>query len=93
MDFENKIFDEPKLEFGDNHHHLDPRLGLYEAGPLQPPLGDVVRIAVVGSSKTIEDAQGFLKNASLGFKGKSEKHPNMHPDFPGLGNRNPFRSI
>ena len=46
MKFETRIFDEPNLEFGDKHHHPDPRLGLFEAGPLQTPLGDVVRIAV-----------------------------------------------
>jgi hypothetical protein len=91
MKFETKIFDEPHLEFGDKHHHPDPRLGLFEAGPLQTPLGDVIKIAVIGSSKTVEDAKGFLTDATAGFAGKGEKHPNMHPDFPGLGNRNPFR--
>nr|WP_272212346.1 hypothetical protein [Marinicella sp. W31]MDC2878262.1 hypothetical protein [Marinicella sp. W31] len=39
MEFESKIFEEPELEFGDQHHGLDPRRGLVEAGPLQPPLG------------------------------------------------------
>ena len=91
MKFETKIFDEPHLEFGDKHHHPDPRLGLFEAGPLQTPLGDVIKIAVIGSSKTVEDAKEFLADAAAGFAGKGEKHPNMHPDFPGLGNRNPFR--
>ena len=91
MDFESKIFEEPELEFGDKHHHPDPRLGLVEAGPLQPPLGEVIRIAVVGSAKTVEDTQNFLAEASTGFKGKTERHPNLHPDFPGLGNRSPFR--
>lgn len=91
MDFESKIFEEPELEFGDKHHHPDPRLGLVEAGPLQPPLGEVIRIAVVGSAKTVEDTQKFLADAATGFKGKSEKHPNLHPDFPGLGNLNPYR--
>jgi hypothetical protein len=91
MKFESKIFAEPELEFGDKHHHPDPRLGLFEAGPLQTPLGDVIKIAVVGSAKTIEDTQEFLAAAAAGFVGKSEKHPNLHPDFPGLGNRNPFR--
>jgi hypothetical protein len=91
MKFESKIFAEPELEFGDKHHHPDPRLGLFEAGPLQSPLGDAIKIAVVGSAKTIEDTQKFLAAAAIGFPGKSEKHPNLHPDFPGLGNRNPFR--
>lgn len=91
MEFESRIFEEPELEFGDKHHHPDPRLGLVEAGPLQPPLGEVIRIAVVGSAKTVEDMQKFLAEASSGFRGKTEKHPNLHPDFPGLGNQNPFR--
>jgi hypothetical protein len=51
----------------------------------------VVKIAVIGSSKSVEDAKEFLTDAAAGFAGKGEKHPNMHPDFPGLGNRNPFR--
>lgn len=91
MRFETKIFEEPELEFGDKHHHPDPRLGLFEAGPLQIPPGDVVKIAVVGDSKTIEDAIGFFAQAAMGFPGKGERHPNLHPDFPGLGNQNPFR--
>ena len=91
MNFENRIFEEPELEFGDKHHHPDPRLGLVEAGPLQPPLGEVIRIAVVGSAKTVEDTQKFLAAVATGVAGKTEKHPNLHPDFPGLGNRNPFR--
>lgn len=91
MKLQSKIFSEPELEFGDKHHHPDPRLGLFEAGPLQTPVGDVIKLAVVGSAKTIEDTQEFLTAAAAGFAGKSEKHPNLHPDFPGLGNRNPFR--
>jgi len=91
MKFETKIFEEPHLEFGDKHHHPDPRLGLFEAGPLQIPAGDVVKIAVVGSSKTVEDTTDFFREAAAGFAGNGEKHPNLHPDFPGLGNQNPFR--
>lgn len=90
MKLRTQIFEEPNLEFGDKHLHPDPRLGLFEAGPLQVPAGDVVKIAVVGSSKNVEDAKAFLTRAASGFQGKGEKHPNLHPDFPGLGNRNPF---
>ena len=91
MKFQAKIFEEPHLEFGDKHHHPDPRLGLFEAGPLQVPAGDVVNIAVVGSSKTFEDTKDFFTEAAVGFAGNGKKHPNLHPDFPGLGNQNPFR--
>lgn len=89
--FHGKVFDEPLLEFGDKHSHSDPRLGLREAGPLQTHLGEVIKIGVVGSSKTVEDTQSFMKAASDGFEGNTEKHPNLHPDFPGLQNQNPFR--
>ena len=91
MNFESDIFDEPQLEFGDRHQHPDPRLGLLEAGPLQTHPGDSIHVGVVGSAKTIEDTENFFGAASVGFEGKSGKHPNLHPEFPGLGNRNPFR--
>ncbi len=91
MKFQTKIFEEPHLEFGEKHHHPDPRLGLFEAGPLQTPVGDVIKVAVIGNSKTVEDARAFLADAAAGFAGKGEKHPNLNPDFPGLGNQNPFR--
>jgi hypothetical protein len=85
MKFGTKIFDEPSLEFGDKHHHPDPRLGLFEAGPLQTPLGDVVRIAVVGSAKTVEDTKEFFEQTAHGFVGKGEKHiRTCIPTFPGL---------
>lgn len=91
MKFKSEIFPEPDLEFGDKHRHPDPRLGLFAAGPLQTPIGDSIKIAVVGNSKTVEDTRKFLSDAAIGFPGKTEKHPNLHPDFPGLGNQNPFR--
>lgn len=91
MEFESVIFDEPLLEFGDKHSHPDPRLGLYEAGPLQAFAGDIIKVGVVGSAKTIEDTRKFLSTATAGFDGMSEKHPNLHPPFPGLTNQNPYR--
>ena len=53
-DFKTKIFSEPELEFGDQHHHPDPRLGLLQAGPLQTNLGDTIKVGVVGSALTVE---------------------------------------
>ncbi len=64
---------------------------MFEAGPLQTPIGDSIKIAVVGNAKTVEDTRKFFVEAATGFAGKTEKHPNLHPDFPGLGNQNPFR--
>lgn len=91
MKLDSRIFEEPELEFGDKHHHPDPRLGLYEAGPLQTFVGEVIKVGVVGSSKTIEDTRRFLADAAAGFDGMSERHPNLHPSFPGLTNQNPYR--
>lgn len=89
--FKTKIFPEPELEFGDQHHHPDPRLGLLEAGPLQTNLGDTIKVGVVGSALTVEKSIEFLNSIQDGFRGKTEKHPNLHPDFPGLRNQNPYR--
>ena len=91
MRFESRIFKEPLLEFGDKHSHPDPRVGLAEAGPLQTPLGDTIRVGVVGDASTVEHTKNFLEDAAAGIESESEKHPNMHPDFPGLRNQNPFR--
>lgn len=89
--FNTKIFPEPELEFGDNHHHPDPRLGLLQAGPLQTNVGDAIRVGIVGSALTVEKTTEFLTEIEDGFEGKTEKHPNLHPDFPGLRNQNPYR--
>lgn len=91
MRFTSTILQEPQLEFGGQFQDTDPRRGLVMAGPLQTANGDSIKIAVVGSSKTVEDTEKFLASVSVGFVGKLEKHPNMHPDFPGLGNQNPYR--
>lgn len=89
--FRTRIFEEPHLEFGDGHRNTDPRRGLVVGGPLQTPVGDTIKIAVVGSAKTVEDTKRFMAGVAAGVAGKGEKHPNMHPDFPGLGNQNPYR--
>ena len=90
MKFPTDILTETELEFGNQHHHQDPRLGLIEAGPLQAYAGDVIDVAIVGSAKTVEDAHSFFEAVTAGVEGRTEKHPNLHPDFPGLANANPF---
>ncbi len=50
MSFKARVFDEPILEFGDGGHHIDPRQGLREFGPLQPRSGDVVNVGVIQRS-------------------------------------------
>ena len=73
--FESRIFDEPELEFGDRHHHPDPRLGLCEAGPLQTFPGDLIKVGVVGSAKTIADTRTFMETVAAGWMARPNDCP------------------
>lgn len=92
MTHKTTILNEPLLEFGDQATHQDPRQGLIEAGPHQTNLGDKIIIGVVGSAITIEKTQAFFVEISHGIESSADKLPNLNPDFPGLLNRNPFRT-
>jgi hypothetical protein len=91
MIFKSHIFDEPLLEFGDGGQHFDPRQGLREFGPLQPRSGDVVRVGVIGTDETVEGFTEFLAETARGIDSENKQLINLNPDFPGLGNQNPFR--
>lgn len=91
MSISHTILPEPDLEFGDGGRHVDPRIGLYRYGPLQPILGDRISVGVIGTAETIEGFEKWMENLKSGIPGKSEKQPNLFPPFPGLGNNNPFR--
>jgi hypothetical protein len=89
--FKSHVFDEPMLEFGDGGQHLDPRQGLREFGPLQPRSGDVVRVGMIGTEDTIVGFTEFLAETARGIESENKQLINLNPDFPGLGNQNPFR--
>lgn len=91
MIFKAHVFDEPMLEFGDGGQHCDPRQGLREYGPLQPRSGDVVRVGVIGTDDTISGFTEFLAETEGGVESGNKQLINLNPDFPGLGNQNPFR--
>lgn len=91
MIFKAHVFDEPILEFGDGGQHSDPRQGLREYGPLQPKSGDVVRVGIVGTDETVEGFTEFLAETGRGIQSENRQLVNLNPDFPGLGNQNPFR--
>lgn len=91
MIFKAHVFDEPRLEFGDGGQHCDPRQGLREFGPLQPRSGDVVRVGVIGTDETVEGFTQFLAETERGIDSENQQLINLNPDFPGLGNQNPFR--
>lgn len=91
MLFKAHVFDEPTLEFGDGGQHCDPRQGLREFGPLQPRSGDVVRVGVIGTDDTVAGFTEFLAETGRGIESGNKQLINLNPDFPGLGNQNPFR--
>ena len=91
MIFKSHVFDEPLLEFGDGGQHFDPRQGLREFGPLQPRSGDVVRVGVIGTDETVAGFTEFLAETARGIESENKQLINLNPDFPGLGNQNPFR--
>jgi hypothetical protein len=91
MIFKSHVFDEPMLEFGDGGQHCDPRQGMREFGPLQPRSGDVVRVGVIGTEDTVGGFTEFLAETARGIESGNKQLINLNPDFPGLGNQNPFR--
>ncbi|WP_431201578.1 argonaute/piwi family protein [Bradyrhizobium betae] len=91
MTFKARVFDEPVLEFGDGGQHCDPRQGLREFGPLQPRSGDVVNVGVIGTDDTVSGFTEFLNETARGIESENKQLINLNPDFPGLGNQNPFR--
>ncbi len=91
MIFKAHVFDEPMLEFGDGGQHCDPRQGLREHGPLQPRSGDVICVGVIGTDDTVAGFAEFLGETGRGIESGNKQLINLNPDFPGLGNQNPFR--
>ena len=85
------VLNEPLLEFGDGNQHCDPRQGLREFGPLQSRSGEVVRVGVIGTDETVEGFTEFLAETGRGIESENKQLINLNPDFPGLGNQNPFR--
>lgn len=92
MSRKTSIIPEPLLEFGDKVTHQDPRQGLVEAGPHQTNLGDSIQIGVVGSAVTVEKTKDFFDEIARGVESSASRLPNLNPEFPGLTNRNPFRT-
>lgn len=91
MILKSRVFDEPLLEFGSGGQHIDPRQGLREFGPLQPRSGDIVRVGVVGTEDTVAGFGQFLEDTARGIDSGGAQLANLNPDFPGLGNQNPYR--
>ena len=85
LNFNAKVISEPELEFGAGGRHVDPRFGLVEHGPLQPMLGDAVRIGVIGTGDTAEGFAQFIERCRVGIDGKSQKLANLYMPTPNNG--------
>ncbi|MDY0885407.1 hypothetical protein ACFPL7_24210 [Dongia soli] len=91
MIFKSHVIGEPPLEFGNGGQHCDPRQGLREYGPLQPRSGDVVNVVIIGTEETVAGFREFLEEAGKGIESEKKELINLNPDFPSMGNQNPFR--
>lgn len=84
---EAHLIDEPDLEFGSRGLHPDLRFGLMENGPSD--LGHdrkprEIKLGLVGTEKSIEDAIRWLTTAQAGFEGSGSPKKNLFPEFPGF---------
>lgn len=84
---EAQLIDEPDLEFGSRGLHPDLRFGVMENGPSD--LGHErkpreIKLGLVGTEKSIEDAIRWLTAARAGFEGSGSPKKNLFPHFPGF---------
>ena len=88
------LIDEPKLEFGNRGLHPDLRFGIMEHGPSD--LGrerkpSEIKLSVVGTEQSIEDACRWLTAARGGYQGSGSPKKNLFPAFPGFSKESGFR--
>jgi hypothetical protein len=84
---EAQLIDEPDLEFGYRGLHPDLRFGIMEHGPSdrgRDRKPSEIKLAVVGTERSIEDACRWLTSARAGFEGSGSPKRNLFPAFPGF---------
>lgn len=85
---------EPKLDFGKGQH-VDIRYGLMNHCPLDVTSNispKIIKLGIVGTTKTIEGVIGWLDKCSNGIPAKESNQPNLFPSFPGFGEDSCFNS-
>jgi hypothetical protein len=77
-----QYLDEPTLVFADGREHVDPKLGISRFGPKSYSPAhrhpSEVRVAFIGTAKTIEASRNWLQECAKGVPGDEK-----HPEFPG----------
>lgn len=88
-----QLIDEPDLEFGHRGLHPDLRFGIMEHGPSdrgKERKPTEIKLAIVGTEKSIEDACGWLAKARMGLDGSGSAKRNLFPSFPGFSKDSGF---
>jgi hypothetical protein len=92
---EARLIDEPELEFAYRGLHPDLRFGIMEHGPAdrgKERKPESIRLGVVGTERSIEDASNWLIEAQAGFNGSGSVKKNLFPLFPGFSSNSAFHS-
>ena len=84
---EAQLIEEPELEFGFGGTHQDLRFGVMEHGPSDRGVDrkpSEIRLAIVGTERSIEDSCCWITKARAGLEGSGSKKMNLFPGFPGF---------
>lgn len=87
--------EEPLLEFGAGNRHVDARFALAKWGPLdrgESFAPKVVRMGVVGTSRTIDGFSKWIERIGGGIPGKKTHLAKLFPSFPGYGEEMPLEA-
>lgn len=90
---EAQLIDEPELEFGQGGMHPDLRFGIMEYGPSDRGMDrkpSEIKLAIVGTERSIEDSCRWMMKAKAGFDGSGSKKLNLFPGFPGFAKGSGF---
>lgn len=87
------VLDEPRLAFGGNATHRDPRTGIADYGPVDwAGHPKIIRPAFVGTDEAIDGTVRWLESCRQGIDAKQSRHPNLFPTFPGFDTDRGFRA-
>jgi hypothetical protein len=85
---------EPDLIFGGDHRCIDPRTGLAAFGlygVTRPDETRQVRVGIVGTAESIDNALSLLKDISQPIEQVANFDCVQNPSFPGINSQAPFR--